>query len=227
MKGCVNTMILVTAATDFEMNALLSLGDVAPPSYQHLVTGVGPTRTAQQLTRYLADNDTAIRGVVNFGVGGAFYQRKNKQLQPDILDICVADREVFGDLGICMGDMVEYLPEDLVGPVEFDLVNTLFHQAVNFFKSEKIDYHRGTFVTVNSVSGKRVRGDYLQQHWDGVCENMEGAAISQVCDMFELEMVELRCISNMVEDRNPSSWKLDEACEKVAVTAKKFLEALV
>ncbi len=219
-------MILVTAATDFEMNALLSLGEPEPTLCQYLVTGVGPTRTAQQLTRYLSDPYTEIRGVVNFGVGGAFYQNNNTTVQPQLLDICVADREVFGDLGVCMGERVEYLSEDLVGPVEFDLVNSMFQQAVDFFGNAKTDYHRGTFVTVNSVSGQRVRGDYLQKHWGGLCENMEGGAIAQVCDMFHLEMVEVRCISNMVEDRNPSSWKLAEACEKAAITTKNLLEVL-
>lgn len=219
-------MILLTTATDFEMKALLNLGEISELSCNQLVTGVGPSSTASQLTHYLSGNHKGIRGVVNFGVAGAFYQNDHRNKQPQLLDICVADREVFGDLGVCMGDAVEYLSEDVVGPVEFELVNSLFHQLTDILSKREIEYQRGTFVTVNSVSGKRARGDYLQQQWGGLCENMEGAAIAQVCTMFALEMVEMRCISNMVEDRNPAAWRLGEACEKIAMTTKKVIETL-
>jgi futalosine hydrolase len=55
---------------------------------------------------------------------------------------------------------------------------------------------------------------------------MEGAAAAQVCSMFSLDLVELRCISNMVEDRKPSAWKLEEACLRAADTTRIILKEL-
>ncbi len=94
-------------------------------------------------------------------------------------------------------------------------------------KDAEIEHHSGTFISVNSVTGKRVRGEHLQQRWSGLCENMEGAAVAQVCSLFSLPLFELRCISNMVEDRNPVGWRLQEACDKMAITTNKILEEII
>ena len=219
-------MILVTAATEFEMNALLALAGTSDIPFLTLVTGVGPAKTAQYLTRFLSETTHDINGVVNFGVGGGFCLSSDQGHEPKVLDICIADREVFGDLGVCMGETIEYLPEDLMGPIEFHINNDMVNRATTFLKRAEIAYLQGGFVTVSSVSGHRVRGDYLQKKWNGICENMEGAAVAQVCSMFSQDLLELRCISNMVEDRNVSEWKLAEACERAAITAYKILTAL-
>lgn len=219
-------MILVTAATEIEMNALLDQLQGSALSFLHLVTGVGLAQTAQRLTQFLCENSIPIEGVVNFGVGGGFFSPANKASEPRVLDICVADREVFGDLGICMEDSVDYLPEELVGPVTFDIKNPLYHRCVAILRDAEIEHRNGVFITVNSVSGRKARGQYLQSRWDGLCENMEGAAVAQVCSMFSLDLFELRTISNMVEDRDPSAWKIKEACLKAADTTRKILETL-
>ncbi|BHH84129.1 futalosine hydrolase [Desulforhopalus sp. 52FAK] len=219
-------MILVTAATEFEMNALLAETGAVDLPFLTLVTGVGPVKTAYYLTRYLSETTHNIAGVVNFGVGGGFFHPSDQSRTPKLLDICIAEREVFGDLGVSMGETIDYLPEDLVGPIEFDLNNGLVNQAVTFVESAGIEYLQGTFITVSSVSGTRVRGDYLQKKWNGLCENMEGAAVAQVCSMFPLDLFELRCVSNMVDDRNVSEWKLEAACNKAAITTHKILQAL-
>ncbi len=220
-------MILVTTATEFEMNSLKDQSGTLLSSCLRCVTGVGISKTAQNLTRFLCETDKVIEGVLNIGVGGAYFLPENSVLQPGLLDICVAERELFGDLGICMGDTVEYLPDELVGPIEFDLKSTFYNHCCTVLKGAKIEYHSGTFISVNSVTGKRVRGENLQQRWNGLCENMEGAAVAQVCSLFSLPLFELRCISNMVEDRNPVGWRLQEACDKMAITTNKILEEII
>ena len=219
-------MILVTTATEFEMNAMRERGDLILFPCQHLVTGVGLSRTSQNLTRFLCETEHQIEGVFNFGVGGAYFLPENTVVQPGLLDLCVAERELFGDLGVCLGDDIEYLPEELVGPIEFDLKNSLYDQCSAMLNRVQVDHHSGTFISVNSATGKRARGEILQRRWNGLCENMEGAAVAQVCSLFSLPLFEMRCISNMVEDRNPAGWCLHEACEKVAITAKMILEGI-
>ena len=220
-------MILVTTATEFEMNSLKEHSGVALSSYLQFVTGVGISQTAQNVTRFLCETDKVIEGVLNVGVGGAYFLQGSSVAQPGLLDICVAERELFGDLGVCMGDEVEYLPSDLVGPIEFDLKNRLYDSCCTVLKYAEIEHHCGTFISVNSVTGKRIRGENLQRRWNGLCENMEGAAVAQVCSLFSLPLFELRCISNMVEDRNPGGWRLQEACEKMSIATNKILEELI
>ena len=48
---------------------------------------------------------------------------------------------------------------------------------------------------------------------------MEGAAVARVCEKFSLPLLEIRCISNMVEDREVGRWKIQEACVKAAHAA--------
>ncbi|PHR30464.1 MAG: futalosine hydrolase [Desulfotalea sp.] len=219
-------MILVTAATEFEMNALMGHAGMLENRCQRLVTGVGLARTAQNVTRFLCESKCSIDAVLNFGVGGAYFQAEKTVNQPQLLDVCVAERELFGDLGVCMGNEIEYLSESLVGPIVFDLKNDLYNRCTQVLNRAEIPYRGGTFISVNSVTGLRARGDMLQRKWNGLCENMEGAAVAQVCSMFSLNFFELRCISNMVEDRNPVAWRLQEACEKVAITIKKIVEEI-
>lgn len=212
-------MILVIAATEIEMGALHRLAP-ATCGWQPLVTGVGLAATALQLTRYLCNTEESVEGVISFGVGGAYYGvfAGGKSLQ--LLDICVASSEAYGDLGICMGDTVEYLPDEITGVQEFNLGGEFAERLEKALDINEIPYLKGGFVSVNAASGRRVRGEMLQKRWNGLCENMEGAAAAQVCAAFSLPLFEMRCISNMVEDRNPANWRLREACDKAArVTA--------
>lgn len=220
-------MILVTTATEFEMKILKESCGSLLSSCQQCITGVGIAKTAQSLTYFLCETGKTIEGVLNIGIGGAYFFQNVNGVQPGILDICVAEGEVFGDLGICLGDEIEYLPSELIGPIEFDLKNTFYNRCCTVLRKAQIEYHSGMFISVNSVTGKKNRGEKLQKRWNGLCENMEGAAVAQVCKLFSLPLFELRCISNMVEDRNPASWQLQEACDKMAGTTKKILEEII
>ena len=53
---------------------------------------------------------------------------------------------------------------------------------------------------------------------------MEGAAVARVCHEFSLPMLEMRAISNYVEDRDPRNWRLAEACETAAEGAASLLQ---
>ena len=52
---------------------------------------------------------------------------------------------------------------------------------------------------------------------------MEGAAVAMVCKTFNTPCVELRCISNMVEDRNTADWMLEDAIGKICRAAEVVL----
>ena len=46
----------------------------------------------------------------------------------------------------------------------------------------------------------------LEERYHGLCENMEGAAVAQVAACHGVPWLEVRGISNMVEDRDLSKW---------------------
>ncbi len=112
------------------------------------------------------------------------------------------------------------------GEIVYDLDSTLAARCRTIFDQLGISYHLGVFITVNGITGHRARGQMLQCRWNGMCENMEGAAVARVCREFNLPSAELRCISNYVEDRDLSTWCLPEAATKAAHTAIQLVKGL-
>ncbi|MFZ5764085.1 MAG: futalosine hydrolase [Thermodesulfobacteriota bacterium] len=200
-------MFLVVAATEFELEpARKNLA--AARNVAFLVTGVGPVEAAFALTRYLALHQD-VAAVVNVGVAGAY---PGGGL--DLLDIGLARREILADFGICHGEWIEALSgETMRINREFSLDNQLFAESRRILELEHLPCGSGTFVTVNCASGTARRGAYLRNSCNAICENMEGAALARVCLGFGVDMVEVRCVSNMVEDRDPAAWRLRDACE--------------
>lgn len=216
-------MLLVTAATAFEMDAFLSARPAACKVLT-VLTGVGPVEAALQVTHFLGTTSHAISGVINFGVAGAYLGTGSGT---NMLDICLADREILGDLGICIHEQVEPLRGESFAIVDtFDLHSPLLQQAETVLRDAGIAVRRGSFVTVNCVSGSRRRGDMLARQHRALCENMEGAAVARVCRHFQLPLVELRCISNLVEDRDPATWRLRDASRRCGQVVAHLVQEL-
>ena len=70
------------------------------------------------------------------------------------------------------------------------------------------------------------RGAMLMRQYDGLCENMEGAAVARVCEEYNLPLLEMRTISNFVEERDLTRWKLHEACDEAGKAAAILLKGL-
>jgi futalosine hydrolase len=218
-------MILVIAATQMELDPFLARAGERSNRWTALVAGVGPVETAVTVGRMLAEHHRQISGVLQFGVGGA-YLLPSPEEQVGILSVCLAEREVLGDLGICHLDSIEYFPDELGGASSFPLVSPLLARAEGVLKSYSITYHLGTFITVNSVSGTARRGEMLRNHWQGLCENMEGGAVARLCKEYKLPFLEMRVISNLVEDRNIHNWQLRQACERAGEVAAMLIKEL-
>lgn len=220
-------MFLAVAATEIEMRPLQHLLQRDGVRCPTLVAGVGPVETAVRLTRFLADTPAAITGVVNVGVAGGYCAAQEGKRPPALLDLYLAETETFGDLGLCYPDRIERLPEALTGTTRFWMDRALLDAAVRICREWDIPVDTGNFVTVAGASATRTRGEMLARLFQAQCENMEGAAVARVCAEFALPALEIRCISNLVEDRNPETWRLQEACEQSARSAAVILHHLM
>jgi len=212
-------MLLVTVATENEIRPLNHFFS-SSVDLKVLITGMGPVATAASLSKYLTLYGESIEGVMNIGVGGAYGGSGLK-----LLDICLARQEVFGDFGICMkNEILDFDPtlSQLSIPIVFN--NELVAKSRNILNSHALKYKVTNFVTVNCCSGTKKRGDYLREKFAAGCENMEGAAVAMVCNAFTIPCVQLRCISNMVEDRNTANWMLEEAIDRICTVAEAVLK---
>lgn len=218
-------MILVVCATELELQPLLEIVPADESQWASLVCGVGVVETTLSLSRMLEQRKGEFTAVIHCGVAGAYISESGQPIK--LLDICLAREELFGDFGICHRDHIEALPEHLVHKSHYALDANLLKQCAKILTKENIAFQQGTFVTVAGVSATSERGRMLYQQYGGLCENMEGAAVARVCEAFFLPLLELRCISNYVEDRDLSRWKLQEACLHAARCSATFLQELL
>ncbi len=218
-------MILVVCATELELQPLLEKVQPDENKWTPLVTGVGVVETTLTLSRFLDQHETPFEAVLHFGVAGAYLLETEKGA--DLLDICLADEELFGDFGICHEDHFEPLATDLTHKTVYPLDKSLAASACKVLREKAIPFKQGKFVTVAGVSATSKRGDMLVRQYGAVCENMEGAAVARVCEAFSLPLLEMRCISNFVEDRDLSRWELQDACVKGAAVVAMVLQELI
>lgn len=217
-------MLLLTAATNFEMAAFVRACPVTQ-GIATLVTGVGPVETSVRLSAFLATAATPPTAVVNIGVAGAYVVDGREQVS--LLDICLAEREVLADLGICVQDEVHQLRGgtfELVECIELDA--SLLGQASKQLTVAQIPHRIGVFATVNCVSGTQKRGEVIARQHRAICENMEGFAAAMACRHFGVPLLELRCISNLVEDRHCQNWQLSKACNRCGEVAALIVSGL-
>lgn len=218
-------MYLVTAATTFEMRPFLE--NLSGEGFDTFVTGVGPFETILNLAGFLNNYSGELNGVITFGVGGAYVTTEGKQ-RAGLLDICLAETEVFGDFGVCLGNKIEPITgKELEAPRTFDMDAELLGRAVGVLRAKEISFYQGHFVTVSCATGTLERGTMLEHQYRGLCENMEGAAVARVCQEFDLPCLEIRCISNLVEDRDTSRWQLKKACKRSGEIAATIVKHLV
>ncbi len=201
-------MILLLAATAMEIApAQEALADYAGVDF--LQGGVGILETAVCLTERLQRSDVSL--VINFGVCGAYLASHFP-----LLHLCVADQECVADLGVCYGDDFSALPDDLPVTPILPADPVTLAQCQEWLTEQGTPFTTCSFATVNGVSGTAVRGNMLASTHNVSCENMEGAAMARVASRYAVPWLEIRTVSNQVEDRNPAVWKLQEASAKCA-----------
>jgi futalosine hydrolase len=215
-------MLLLTVATEKEIEPLKE-ELAAIPGVALFVTGMGPVAAAASLGSYLGRYGDSIKGVLNIGVAGAY-----PDSGPTLLDLCLARQEVLGDFGICMAEGMRDFDPEIAGaaaPLLFD--NELVLQLKTILQKQGADVTETNFVTVNCCSGTTERGRFLQDKFGAGCENMEGAAVAMACSHFAIPCAELRCVSNMVEERDTGKWQLAEAVEKICGATRIFMREYV
>lgn len=159
------------------------------------VSGIGKANAARAATLLLLRCRPSL--IVNFGVGGAY-----EAAHLAIGDMVIADREHYGDEGIRMGH--QHISMEGLGLPLLALEQEVFFNSFPLRVPKLLARHArvGGFVTVSSCTGTGADGRRMEQRWNAVCENMEGAAIAHVGRAHGVPVIEMRSISNIIEDRS-------------------------
>jgi futalosine hydrolase len=168
--------------------------------------------------------------VINTGCAGAYIGSGLV-----VGNLVVASEEVLADEGVIVAGGWKDLRYMNIPSVEqggLDCYNLL---PLSRHASEKAmqlaDYYgvklvRGRFATVSTCSGTRKYGSEIAHRWNAVIENMEGAAVAQVCLRCGVDCLEIRGISNIVDERDLLMWDIPQAVEAAQRFVLKYLEEM-
>jgi len=203
--------ILVAAATPFEIesfvNKLSARDNDLPHEFYICITGIGMMHTTYTLTKAITFFGPEM--VIQAGVAGAFDHRL--QLGEVVMvereyqgDLGVENRETYQDIfetGLLLPDQLPYQKSALVNPMH----NIPFGSGLRLVRG----------LTVNTVSGSDDTIRQRSNKYSCDVESMEGAAFHYVCLSEHLPFLQLRAISNYVEPRDKSKWKMKEAIKSL------------
>ena len=200
-------------------------GELAQNQIVFTHCGVGKVNAAHSTTLILENYDIDI--LILFGIGGAY--------SGSVGDIAVAESENYGEEGVITKEgwrsmefmEVPLLKKDKEYYNTFPLDIKLKEMAVEASKESGLKVRSGNFVTVSQCSGTRESGEIVMKRFNGICENMEGVAVAHICALYGIPMIEIRGISNIIEDRDLKKWNIKQAalnCNKAVFELIKRLK---
>ncbi|MDN3514086.1 MAG: futalosine hydrolase [Candidatus Brocadia sp.] len=224
--------LLVVAATFPEIKPLvLTLGDSEVKEFNMktlhyhqssidiLITGVGLMHTAYFMGKVLANNTYNL--ALQFGIAGSF--RKDIALgatvnvvEEVVADLGAEDKENFLD-----ATELHLLPPDQFPYHAGKLRNTTQDLAYGVSALKKA---KG--ISVNKVHGYQDSIDKIIKKYQPDIESMEGAAFFFACLMERVPCLQIRTISNYIEDRNKERWNIPLAVENLNKIALKIIHHL-
>lgn len=207
--------ILVVAATRAELTGLYQTFElpkdnfVQTSKFDVAITGVGMTATAFALGKYLpGDYDL----VLNLGIAGC-YDREIPL--GNILNITT---DTFSELGA--EDKDDFLTIDTLGFGKSSYA-AIVNPAVSLKNLPQVNG-----ITVNKVHGNTRSITNVTNRLHPVTESMEGAAVFYCCEQLGISSIQIRSISNYVEQRNREAWKIGLAIKNLNDWAIQFLTNL-
>jgi len=112
-------------------------------------------------------------------------------------------------------------------PASEQLLKRSIHTLMSTAEPGSGKVHFGTFVTLSTCTGTSARAMELEERYHGLCENMEGAAVAHVAALHNVPWLEVRSISNIVEDRNLKKWDIPRAAKSVQQAVVNILKEWV
>lgn len=206
---------LVVAATTAELSGIYDYFQLQPatfiqgPGFDILITGVGMTATAFALGQTLNNSYTQL---LNLGIAGSF----DRQIPLGAL--VHIQKETFSELGA--EDKEAFLTIDELG---FGSSTITAIPADNPILKGLI---KGSGVTVNTVHGHMESIQRIAARLSPTIESMEGAAVFYAAQQTKTPCIQVRSISNYVEERNKAAWKIGLAIKNLNDWGISFLTNL-
>ena len=205
--------ILVVAATLAEVKGIYQHFECPPaafmqsPAFDILITGVGMTATAYALGKTLSAD---YHLVLNLGIAGSFDHNVILGTLVQVVE------DEFSELGAQDKDGFLTLSDLGFGKTTYMGSYTKQHPSLSTLPRVK-------GITVNQVHGNTGAIAAVLNRLQPETESMEGAAIFYACEQAAIPCLQVRAISNYVEERNKESWQIPLAIQNLNQWAINFL----
>lgn len=215
--------VLIVAATDKEIAPCLKQWDVAAirkgelywvsDNLAVLITGVGMTATAYWMGRALTGNNFDV--AISAGIAGSF----SKEIA--IGEVVTVKSDTIADLGA----------DDKDGFLSLKELGLAEREEYQFYMYiEKWDELKGlkavNAISVNTVSGQQAEIDKLVERLNPDIESMEGAGFHLACHHSGMSSIQIRAISNYVEERDKANWNIKLAVKNLNKELIRITESL-
>jgi futalosine hydrolase len=193
--------LLIVSATETEVDETRSWVTRHRLPVDFCITGPGIAATVWQLARSLREMDYNL--VLNAGIAGTFNENIALTEVVHVID------DSFADLGAEDGESFLHISE-----MGFSLRAAAFNQyyfPVSLRQTPEPGLRKVKAITVNKVHGHEPSILKIRQRFNPDIETMEGAAVAYVCHEMNIPCLQIRSISNRVEKRDKSKWKIELA----------------
>jgi futalosine hydrolase len=222
------SMVVIKSAT--LGSKLLIEGTIGAQRIVLCISGMGKVNAAHASTLMLARFYP--EALIVFGIGGAY-----PSSGAAIGDLAIAKEEIAGDEGVLTlegfkdaGYIGIFFLKTATSVVftTYPVSETLVHRSLQSLdahrKSVQGKIHVGSFVTLSTCTGTTTRAMELEERYHGLCENMEGVAVAQVAALHGVPWIEVRGISNIVEDRDLKKWDIPKAAGAAQQAVQHIVE---
>jgi futalosine hydrolase len=212
---------LIVAATVLEIQPLLEKWNLRTPNKGEITTvhyfndhtatiligGVGMMEMAYYLGKTFILQRFDV--VINMGIAGSFDD------QFPLGSLVVVKSQQYADLGATNANgFQDFYETGLLQPNASPFSEGIIQcQHTNILKTYHLPEVKA--ISVNTVSGNALQIELLQKKYQPQIEVMEGIAVHFACRLNDIPYVELRAISNKVEERDTTKWQINEAIAAV------------
>lgn len=186
------TFFSCTAIPEFQITSLNRHIDV-------LITGVGMASAAFQMGKIPPLKYNAL---IQAGIAGSF----SKQLK--LGTVCRVSEDCFSELG---ADSAE-------GFITADAMNVPMNYKFTLSPPSQLilpEWIKVKGITVNTVSGQDASIALLRTRFNPDIESMEGASFAMACKYLNYQGLQVRAISNFIENRNSNAWNIPLAINQL------------
>lgn len=167
-------------------------GNIAGKSVVIARSGVGKVNAA--ITTYVLINHFKAKNIIFTGIAGAVAEKLN------VADVVISSALVQHDVdltafGAPMGQLSGY--DDRFFKTDETLKGIALAAATNVVG--KLRVHEGIIATGDQFIADKKRVNALQIEFNAMAVEMEGAAVAQVADMFDVPLVVIRTISDKAD----------------------------